>query len=355
MQVLIFNFGSTSSKVAVFEDETEKFSETIRHDPELLASFALPQDQFEMRKEAVFEALDKAGYDLSKFDAVCSRAGLLSPIPSGTYKINDKAIEDVMDIEIGGRQPHGLGIRVADAISKEFGIPAYFCDPVSTDEMQDVARVTGFKGMTRKSQFHALNQKAVARKAAADLGKKYNEVNLIGVHLGGGTSVAAHVKGQCIDISDCSEEDAFALDRSGGLPVTQVVDLCFEGQSKADIKMMLRRAGGLSSYLDTTDFREVCKRVDEGDKEAKLIYDALVYQHVKTIGAFAAIMGFDVDGIFFTGGMAYDEGFMKAFKSYNIEKIAPVFIYPGEEEMLALAQGALRVLNGEEEAKEYNR
>lgn len=352
MRILVFNFGSTSSKVAIFNDEKCEFEKTIRHDSDTLKRFALPQEQYELRKKIVIEEIEKAGYSFDSFDAICSRAGLLRPTPSGTYKINDRAIEDVKDIEIGGRQPHGLGIRLADEISKKYNIPAYFCDPVSTDELTDVARVSGMKGMERKSQFHALNQKAVAIKTAKAIGKPYEELNLIGVHLGGGTSVAAHCKGLCIDISDCSAEDAFALDRAGGLPVPQVVDWCFSGESKADIKMKLRREAGLYSYLGTTDFREVVKRVHDGDEEAKLIYDALVYQHVKAIGGLAAIMKFDIDAIFFTGGMAFDEEFINEFKKY-IGKIAPIYIFPGEDEMMSLANGAIRVLKGETEVKEY--
>jgi butyrate kinase len=352
MLILTLNLGSTSSKVAVFEDEEEKFSKTIRHDAKLLAEAKLPADQFQFRKDGIMEALKEAGYDLSKFDAVCSRAGLLRPIASGTYLIDENVKKDAQDIEVGGRQPHGLGLLIADAIHQEYGVPAYFCDPVSTDELTDVARVTGFKGMVRHSRFHALNQKAVARQCAEKIGKPYEELNLIGIHLGGGTSVAAHMHGQCVDIHDCSEEGAFSMDRSGNLPVNQLVDYCFSGDSRLDIKFRLKREGGVFSYLGTSDMMEVEKRMDNGDAEARLIFEAFAYQHCKCVGEMAAAMNFDVDGIFITGGIAHSKKMVELI-SNRVKKLAPIYLFPGEDEMHSLAVGALRVLNGEIEAKTY--
>ncbi|MBQ6582774.1 MAG: butyrate kinase [Mogibacterium sp.] len=352
MLILTLNLGSTSSKVAVFEDDQEKFSETVRHDADLLAKHKMPAEQFDFRKENIFAAIEKAGYKFTDFDAVCSRAGLIKPIESGTYVIDDNVIHDAQDLELGGRQPHGLGMVIAKAIHDEYGIPAYFCDPVSTDEFTEVARVSGFKGMERISRFHALNQKAVARKCAAAIGKPYEELNLIGIHLGGGTSVAAHEHGRWVEIHDCSEEGAFSMDRSGHLPTNQLVDYCFSGRSKSDIKFTLKREGGVFSYLGTSDMREVQKRAEEGDAEAALIFDAFAYQHAKCVGEMAAAMKFKVDGIFITGGIAYSKEMVAKISDY-VSALAPIYVFPGEEEMKSLAEGALRVLRGEIEPKTY--
>ncbi len=352
MLILTLNLGSTSSKVAVFENDQEKFSETVRHDAALLANAKMPADQFDFRKANIYEAVEKAGYQFSDFDAVCSRAGLIKPIESGTYVIDENVIRDAQDMELGGRQPHGLGLVIANAIHEEYGIPAYFCDPVSTDEFTDIARVSGFKGTERISRFHALNQKAVARKCADAIGKPYEELNLIGVHLGGGTSVAAHKQGCCVEIHDCSEEGAMSMDRAGHIPTNQLVDYCFSGGSKADIKFTLKREAGVFSYLGTSDMREVEERMNNGDAEAKLIFEAFAYQHAKCIGEMAAVMSFKVDGVFLTGGIAYSKTMCDLLKGY-IGDLAPVYEFPGEEEMQSLAVGALRVLNGEISAKTY--
>lgn len=352
MLILTLNLGSTSSKVAVFEDDTEKFSETVRHDAELLANTKLPKEQLGFRKENIYSAIEAAGYKLSDFDAVCSRAGLLRPIESGTYIIDDNVLRDALDPELGGRQPHGLGMVIAKSIHDEYGIPAYFCDPVSTDELKDVARVAGLKGMERSSRFHALNHKAVARKCAAEIGKPYEELNLIGIHLGGGTSVAAHEKGRCVEIHDCSDEGAFSMDRGGHLPTNQLVDYCFSGRDIKDIKFTLRREAGVISYLGTSDMREVEAMADGGHEEAALILDAFAYQHAKCVGEMAAAMCFKVDGIFITGGIAYSEKMVDKIKHY-IGALAPVYVFPGEEEMKSLAEGALRVLSGESGVKKY--
>ena len=352
MLILTLNLGSTSSKVAVFKDDNEIFSETIRHDAALLAEAKMPAMQFEFRKTNIYEAVNKAGYNFSDFDAVCSRGGLLKPVESGTYVIDDNVLHDANDLNLGGRQPHGLGLVIADAIRKEYGIPAYFCDPVSTDELTDVARVSGFKGMERISRFHALNHKAVARKCAESIGKPYEELNLIGIHLGGGTSVAAHEKGRCVEIHDCTEEGAFSMDRCGNLPTNQLVDYCFSGIELTDLKYTFKREGGVFSYLGTSSMQEVEEMAANGNKEAALILEAFAYQHAKCVGEMAAVMSFKVDGIFITGGIAHSDLIVNKLKHY-ISELAPIYLFPGEEEMKALAEGALRVLRGESEARIY--
>ncbi len=350
MRLFIVNPGATSTKIAVYEDETEVFAESIIHTQEELAGYAHVIDQLPLRESLVREALARAGYTPKDFDAVCSRGGLIRHIPSGTYRIDDAVIRDIYNPPFG-EHASSIGPAIAKSISDEAGIPAFLVDPVSVDEFNPIARVTGLKGMERESFFHALNQKAVARKAAADLGKPYESLNLIVVHMGGGVSVAAHEKGRVVDVYNVRDEGSFSLDRSGSLPVNAIVNLCYSGISKVDLKRKLSFEGGVYSYLGTRDFREVEKRMLEGNDEASLIFRALAYQHAKDIGAMAAVLRFQVDAILLTGGIAYSDRFCAEITSY-VEKIALILRYPGEEEMKSLALGALRVLRGEP-AKSY--
>ena len=345
MRLLIINPGATSTKIAVYEDETEAFQESILHAPDALSGYAHIIDQLPLREELVRAALSRAGYAIAGFDAVCSRGGLLRHIPSGTYAINEAVIQDIEHPPFG-EHASSLGPVIAWSIAKEAGIPAYLVDPVSVDEMQPVARVSGLKGMERESFFHALNQKAVARKAAADLGKPYESLNLIVVHMGGGVSVAAHEKGRVVDVYNVRDEGSFSLDRAGSLPVNAVVNLCYSGASKGDVKRKLSFESGVFSYLGTRDFREVERRMLEGGAEATHNKGAMAYQHAKDIGAMAAVLRYSVDAILLTGGIAYSDRFCAEISGY-VEKIAPILRYPGEEEMKSLALAALRVLRGE--------
>ena len=351
MRLLIINPGATSTKIAVYEDETEAFSSSILHAQPELAGFARVVDQLPLRERLVREALRQAGFFPASFDAVCSRGGLVRHIPSGTYAIDDQVIHDIYHPPFG-EHASSLGPLIAHSIAAEAQIPAYLVDPVSVDELQPLARVTGLDGMERESFFHALNQKAVARKAALDLGKPYESLNLIVVHMGGGVSVAAHEKGRVVDVYNVKDEGSFSLDRAGGLPVNALVNLCYSGITKQDLKRKLSFEAGVFSYLGTRDFREVEKRMLEGDEKATLVYHAMAYQHAKDIGAMAAVLRYDVDAILFTGGIANSERFCAEIAGY-VEKIAPIHRYPGEEEMRALALGALRVLRGEA-AKSYS-
>ena len=345
MRLLIINPGATSTKIAVYEDETEAFQESILHTPEAFSGYAHIIDQLPLREELVRASLARAGYTIASFEAVCSRGGLLRHIPSGTYAINEAVIHDIEHPPFG-EHASSLGPVIAWSIAKEAGIPAYLVDPVSVDEMQPVARVSGLNGMERESFFHALNQKAVARKAGTDLGRPYEALNLIVVHMGGGVSVAAHEKGRVVDVYNVRDEGSFSLDRAGSLPVNAVVNLCYSGVSKADIKRKLSFESGVFSYLGTHDFREVEQRMLAGEEEATLIFRAMAYQHAKDIGAMAAVLRFAVDAILLTGGIAYSDRFCAEISGY-VEKIAPILRYPGEEEMKSLALGALRVLRGE--------
>jgi len=345
MRILIINPGATSTKIAVYENESEVFAESISHAPEELSGFLHIIDQLPMREQLVRSSLARAGYAPDSFDAVCSRGGLIRHIPSGTYLIDEHVIHDIYHPPFG-EHASSLGPVIAKSIAGEAGIQAYLVDPPSVDELQPIARVSGMKGMERESFFHALNQKAVARSAAAQLGKPYDALNLIVVHMGGGVSIAAHEKGRVVDVFNVRDEGSFSLDRGGSLPVNAVVNLCYSGIAKQDLKRKLSFEGGVFSYLGTRDFRVVEQRMLDGDHESGLVFRAMAYQHAKDIGAMAAVLRFAVDAIIFTGGIARSDRFCAEITGY-VEKIAPVLRIPGEEEMRALASGALRVLNGE--------
>ena len=251
-----------------------------------------------------------------------------------------------------GEHPSNLGAYLARRIGDLAGIPAFFVDPVCVDEMTEVAHVSGFAEFRRLSQFHALNQKSVGRKAARQLGKSYEEARLIVCHLGGGVSVAAHDHGRVVDVFNVKDEGAMGMDRGGGLPVNQLIDYCYAGRSREEVKRTLGRRSGMLSYVGTTDFREICARVVSGDERFTAAYRALVYQLAKDIGAMAAVLHFEVDAIVYTGGMAYEQFFCDDITAY-VGRLAPVLRFPGEEEMRALAEGALRVLHGEAQAETY--
>lgn len=351
MKVLVINPGATSTKVAVFEEERELLKKSIVHTAQELEGFDRVIDQAEFRQRAVLEAVAEGGFRLEDFDAVCGRGGLYRPIPSGTYAVSDRVMQDVEQAPYG-EHPSNLGAYLARRIGDLVGIPAFFVDPVCVDEMTEVAHVSGFAEFRRLSQFHALNQKSVGRKAARQLGKSYEEARLIVCHLGGGVSVAAHDHGRVVDVFNVKDEGAMGMDRGGGLPVNQLIDYCYAGRSREEVKRMLGRRSGMLSYVGTTDFREICARVVSGDERFTAAYRALVYQLAKDIGAMAAVLHFEVDAIVYTGGMAYEQFFCDDITAY-VGRLAPVLRFPGEEEMRALAEGALRVLHGEAQAERY--
>ncbi|MDR7857706.1 butyrate kinase [Tissierella sp.] len=353
IRLLIINPGSTSTKIAVFDNEKITFEETLRHTVEELSVFSRIYDQFEFRKNIIVDALQKNNISLDSLNGVIGRGGLLNPIEGGTYEVNDKMIDDLKAAN-RGEHASNLGGILAHEIAKEIGKRSFIVDPVVVDELSDVARISGMKEIERISIFHALNQKAVARRYANSINKSYEDLNLIVVHLGGGISVGAHEKGRVIDVPNAlNGEGAFSPERAGGLPVGDLVKLCYSGKYTEDeIKKMITGKGGIVSYLGTNDAREVENRIKNGDKYAELIYYAMAYQVAKDIGAAAAVLKGNVDRIIVTGGIAYD----KLFTSWIDERvkfIADVTIYPGEDELTALAEGGLRVLRGEEEAKLY--
>lgn len=351
MKVLVINPGATSTKVAVFEEEQELLKKSIVHTAQELEGFDRVIDQADFRQRAVLEAVAEGGFRLEDFDAVCGRGGLYRPIPSGTYAVSDRVMQDVEQAPYG-EHPSNLGAYLARRIGDLVGIPAFFVDPVCVDEMTEVAHVSGFAEFRRLSQFHALNQKSVGRKAARRLGKSYEEARLIVCHLGGGVSVAAHDHGRVVDVFNVKDEGAMGMDRGGGLPVNQLIDYCYAGRSREEVKRTLGRRSGMLSYVGTTDFREICARVVSGDERFTAAYRALVYQLAKDIGAMAAVLHFGVDAIVYTGGMAYEQFFCDDITAY-VGRLAPVLRFPGEEEMRAMAEGTLRVLHGEAQAETY--
>ena len=351
MKVLVINPGATSTKIAVFDEDKQVFKKGIDHSAQELDQFDRVIDQADYRQKAILDAVAESGYQLSDFDAVCGRGGLYRAIPSGTYAVSDAVMRDVEQAPYG-EHPSNLGAYLAKKLGDMVGIPAFFVDPVCVDEMTEVAHVSGFREFRRQSLFHALNQKATARKAAEQMGKRYEDVKLIVCHLGGGVSVAAHDHGRVVDVFNVKDEGAMGLDRGGSLPVNALINYCYSGKSKEEVKRIFGRQSGMFSYVGTTDFREICAKVVEGDPKFVQAYEALVYQLAKDIGALAAVLHFDVDAIVYTAGMAYEEFFCNDISKY-VAKLAPIIRLPGEEEMRSLAEGALRVLHGEQEAGVY--
>lgn len=352
-RILVINPGSTSTKVAVFDDETEIFKVNLSHPLEEIQRYARVIDQFAFRKEVIMKELTKAGIPGGSLQAVVGRGGLLRPIPSGTYAVTAKMLED-LKAEVQGEHASNLGAMIAHSIASELGIPAFIVDPVVVDEMEEIARITGLPFIRRRSILHALNQKKVARQAARDVGKPYEELNLIVVHLGGGISIGAHQKGRVVDVNNALNGDGpFAPERAGSLPAADLVEVCFSGKyTKAEIKKFLAGKGGIVAHLGTNDMRAVEEKVKNGDQTATLIIQAMAYNVAKWIGAMATVLKGQVDGIVLTGGLAYYGYFVDLIKE-RCKFIAPVYLYPGEDEMRALVEGALRVLQGEEKAKIY--
>ena len=349
---LIINPGSTSTKIAVFDDEEMLFDKTLRHSVEEISKYDTIFDQKQFRKDIIIECLKEQDIDINTLDMVVGRGGLVKPIPGGTYRVSDALIED---LKVGpqGQHASNLGGVLAREIADEIGKPSFIVDPVAVDELEPVARISGIPDIERNSIFHSLNQKAMARRYAKENGKRYEDINVIVAHMGGGVSVGAHRKGRVVDVSNALEGDgAFSPERAGALPVGPLVRLCYSG--KYTEKEMYKRivgGGGFTAYLGSNDMVEITKRA-ENDEQARLLIDAFIYQISKDIGARAAVLEGKVDAIILTGGIAYGKTVTDAI-ARRVDWIAPVIVYPGEDELLALAQGGLRVLNGEEEAKEY--
>ncbi|MDF2592269.1 MAG: buk [Clostridia bacterium] len=350
--LLVINPGSTSTKVAVFRNMENILQKNLNHSTEELAKYEKITDQFQYRQEMILEWLKEEKIEVESLAAVVGRGGLLKPMPGGTYKVTDAMIED-LKIGVQGEHASNLGGIIAKGIADSQGIPSFIVDPVAVDEFEDIARVSGLPELPRRSLVHALNTKAVARRAAKDMGKTLEEVNFIVAHLGGGISISPVEKGRIIDTNNANDAGPFSPERAGTVPVGALIKLCYSGKyTQAEIKKMTVGKAGFVGYLGTNDARDVIKMIENGDKKAELVFDAMTYQIAKEIGAVATVLSGKVDAILLTGGIAYSNLLCEKI-SKRVQFIAPVKLYPGEDEMLALAEGSQRVLNGEEEAKIY--
>ena len=350
---LIINPGSTSTKIGVFEDETLLFEETLRHSTEEIAQFANIVDQKDFRKKIITDLLESKNFDIKSLNVVVGRGGMLKPIPGGTYAVSEELLAD-LKAGVQGQHASNLGGILAKEIGDSIGVPSYIVDPVVVDELMPIARYSGVPELPRVSIFHALNQKAVAKRYAKEIGKAYESLRLIVVHMGGGVSVGAHENGRVIDVFNALDGDgAFSPERAGGVPNGALIKMCFSGKyTEKEVYGKMVGKGGFNAYLGTNDMREVTKQADGGDEKAIEAKQAFLLQVAKDIGSMACVLNGKVDQIIVTGGIAYGADVVAALKE-RAEWIAPFTVYPGEDELLALAQGALRVLNGEEESKSY--
>lgn len=350
---LIINPGSTSTKIGVFQDETLLFEETLRHSTEELARFAAIVDQKDFRRKIITDLLEAKDFDIKSLDVVVGRGGMLKPIPGGTYAVTDGLLEDLRT-GVQGQHASNLGGILAKEIADSIGVPSYIVDPVVVDELMDIARYSGVPELPRVSIFHALNQKAVAKRYAKETGKAYESLRLIVVHMGGGVSVGAHENGRVIDVFNALDGDgAFSPERAGGVPSGALIKMCFSGNyTEKEVYGKIVGGGGFNAYLGTNDMRDVEKLAKEGDEKAEEARQAFLLQVAKDIGSMACVLNGKVDRIIVTGGIAYSKDVVAALQE-RAGWIAPFTVYPGEDELLALAQGALRVMNGEEKALEY--
>lgn len=353
-KILAINPGSTSTKIAVFRNNKNVFLKNIKHSADDLAKFKTIADQFSFRKEIILKELKQAGIEVEKISAVVGRGGLLKPIESGVYEVNEAMKNDLRN-SIMGEHASNLGALIADDIARSLpSARAFIADPVVVDEMEEVARISGHPRFKRVSIFHALNQKAISRLHAKSVDKKYEELNLIVAHLGGGISVGAHRQGRVIDVNNALDgEGPFSPERSGTVPAGQLAKLCFSGEFTYDeVKKMLTGQGGLVAHAGTNDAYEIELKARAGDAKAKLLQDAMAYNIGKAIGSMAAVLKGKVDAILLTGGIAHNPDLVDYIKEM-VGFIAPVAVYPGEDEMQALAMNGLMVLKGEVMPKEY--
>lgn len=352
--VLVINPGSTSSKVAVFREKELLRSETIVHDVEDLKHYDSIIAQYAFRRDGVLEWYRSCGFSVEQLAAVVGRGGMLRPMPSGTFEVDAGMLEDLR-VGIQGDHASNLGGMIAHEIAQIAGVKAYIVDPVSVDEFEPLARISGIPQISRKSLLHALNVRAIAYSYSESVGKTLEQLNLIVAHIGGGISIVPLRKGVMIDANNANEMGPFSPERVGGLPVGDVVKLAFSGTyTEKELKTAMRGKGGVAAYLGTGDLRKVQERIDAGDAEAKLVQEAMAYQIGKEIGAMATVLNGEVDAIVLTGGAAYSKPLTEMVRDM-VSFIAPVVVKPGEDEMLALNLGVQRVLNGEVLAKSYSK
>lgn len=353
-KILVINPGSTSTKIAVYQGTLVLFLKSIKHSIEELRKYNSIIDQLEYRKELVLKNLEDENIKLSEIAIIMGRGGLIKPIESGIYEVNDRMINDLKS-GIQGEHASNLGGLIAIEIARIIpGARAYICDPVVVDELQDVARITGHPMFIRRSIFHALNQKAIARSYAHSINKRYEDLNLIVAHLGGGVSIGAHQHGKVIDVNQALDgEGPMSPERSGTLPVGDLVDVCFSGQyDHKTLHKMINGEGGYVAYFGTNDAHLIATQAKNNDQEAKRIQEGLGYQVAKYIGMLAVVLKGKTDAILMTGGMANNKELIN-YIGDHVSFLAPFLVYPGEDEMKALARNALRVLNNEIKVKNY--
>lgn len=352
-KILSINPGATSTKVALYLNENPIKMETIRHSTEEISSFKGTLGQLEYRLKLVLRFLESNGVKVTELSAVVGRGGPFKALESGTYTVSEKMLSDIRSGKVQADHPSNLGALIAHELVSGTDIPAFIVDPVSVDEFIPEARISGLPQTPRISLGHALNTKMVARKAAKQLGKRYEGLNLIIAHLGSGISVSSHLKGRMIDVNNANDMGPFSPQRTGALPVTGLAKLCYSGKyTQKEMMDLLTKKGGLLAHLGTDNVEEVQKKVDEGDEKAKLVYQAMIYQIAKEIGAMATTLDGRVDAVVITGGIANSKRLTDSI-TRKIEFITQVLVFPGEDEMEALTRGVLRVLWGEEKSKEY--
>lgn len=352
-RILTINPGSTSTKVGCFEGEKELFTVNVSHDAAKLKEFPTISSQMPYRKETIMAALKEANIDLSTIDAYVGRGGGLMAVEGGTYVVNDVILDHAFRGANGVQHPAQLGSQIAHEFAAQYNKPCFVVNPPDTDEYTLCARITGIKGVYRTSHLHALNQKETAIRHAESMGKKYEDCNFIVAHIGGGISIAAHQKGKMIDGNDIvGGEGPMAPTRAGAVPATEMIRYCYSHEDKKETSGLLTKTGGFVSHLGTSDAIEVSTKAAEGDKQAKLVWDTMTYQIIRFIGAMAGVLHGEVDGILLGGGMVHNKQLVKAITD-ACSWIAPVSAYPGEFELEAMAAGAIRVLEGKEEAKIY--
>jgi butyrate kinase len=352
--ILSINPGSTTTRVAVYEETVQFFVKTIDHPPGELEHFDQVHDQFELRRDCVIRILKDQDFDMTSLSAVVGRGGMLPPVRGGGYLVNDDMLEELRS---GGVMSHAsnLGAPIAYSIAQPLGIPAYIYDAVTADELYDVAKITGVPDIQRQSFCHVLNSKATARKVAAAQGSAYEKKNYIVAHMGGGISISAHEEGRIVDVITADDVGPFSPERSGGVALGDMIKICYHsGLSEKELTNKLKKNSGLKGYLYTNDCREVEKMIEQGDRFAARIYEAQAYQIAKGIGEMAPPLCGKIDGIILTGGMAYSR-YITGEISRRINYLGEIFIVPGENEMEALALGTLRILRGEENYSLYSR
>ncbi|MCG8482860.1 MAG: butyrate kinase [Clostridia bacterium] len=347
MKILVINPGSTSTKIALYEDKNELFNKSITHSADEVSKYDTVYSQFDMRKNLILKALEDNNYSVDDLDCVIGRGGLFPPLKTGGYIVNEKMVNMVKENKIP-EHASNLGCVIADSIAKPLGIPAYIYDAVSANDFPPIAKITGMPEIERKSFCHVLNSRAMAIKYAKSIKKDYSELNILVAHLGGGITASVHKKGKLVDsLSD--DNGAFSPERAGSLPILEIIDMCYSGNYTHKVmKKKMRGNGGLVAHLGTSDCREIEKMIEDGDKKAALVYEAQAYQIAKCVGLLYPVLMGDIDAIILTGGIAYSDLLIENVKKY-ISHMGNIIVLPGEHEMQAMAEGATRILKGEEE------